>query len=62
MFRKKNKDGLNNYTEDSFADFLYNSTDRRLEDDYKDKKWDGSLDSLMEAYRASLEETPEEDA
>lgn len=62
LFRKKNKDGLIYYTEDSFADFLYNSTDRRLEDDYKDKKWDGSLDSLMEAYRASLEETPEEDA
>lgn len=62
LFRKKNKEGLIYYTEDTLADFLYNSSNRRLEDDYKDKKWDGLLDSLMEAYRSSLEETPQEDA
>lgn len=62
LFRKKNKEGLVYYTEDTLADFLFKSSNRRLDDDYKDKKWDGSLDSLMENYRSSLEETQQEDA
>ena len=59
LFRKKNKENIIYYTEETLVDFLYNSTTRRLEDDFKNKVWDGQLESLTTNYESHINETNE---